>query len=57
MVWWLGRPSHRTTISASISAVGNSVVVRKCLKPHLKNDSFTVVGYDILVRMELTTLQ
>jgi len=28
MVWWLGRFSHRTTVTDSDTAVGNGVVVR-----------------------------
>jgi len=31
MVWWLGRPSHRTAITDRYTAVGNGVVVRTAL--------------------------
>jgi len=37
MLWWLVRPTNRTTITASDNAVGNDVVVRTARTPHYYN--------------------
>jgi len=37
MMWWLGRPSHRTTVTDSDAAVVNGVGVITALTPHYIN--------------------
>jgi len=54
MMWWLGRPSHRTTINDSDTAARNVVVVNKALKPTTITDSDTAVRNGVVVMMALT---
>jgi len=54
MVWWLGRPSHRTIITDSNTAVGIGVVVSTALNRTTITDSNTSIDIGVLVRTALT---
>jgi len=57
MVWWLARPSHRTTITDSDTAVGIVLVVRMALNSTTFTDTDIAVGNVEVVRTALTAVQ
>jgi len=57
MMWWVGRPSHRTTVTDSDTAVGN---VWWLGRPTLLNticDSESALGNAVVFRTALAALQ
>jgi len=57
MVWWLGRPSQRTTVTDNDNALGKFVVFRTAIKPHYITYSDTDISNDVVVTTALTALQ
>jgi len=54
MSCWEGRPSHRTSIRDSDTAVRNGVAVRTAHTPHYNTDIDSAVGNVVVVITALT---